>query len=460
MKKCPNCGQKNYAIINGYFKCNICGNIWKENMNDNKQVNNNMNNYMSKNTNYILRNHMNYNMYMNNNMNHNNIYLNNINKTNYNNKIHINNKDNNVINKNNKVSKISSTKKEKEEEEKSSKKKELEYECECCPEKEEEGNQFLINIKFFDLENTINYEKKNLTGLLNLCLVKYLSESIGDDNIILGKMPPDIRNIIIELRNSLNFTKDNQKNIYNLLNENKGNNIIVYSQYISKIMNSAIINNIISHLNNDKKIKIDNYWRCLSKYEEYTSFFEQELIKDLKNTSFDYSVVSLGIIDTKNEEKYKLKRNNCLNKEKRILYHGTQIDPISKILTSEFKYSRRPFYGMGIYFSDIIDYIPFYTGGKNFEDRRDKFGYIVPIGDVFSFIACEVFYDRNKFKEIKDDSLYVPDLDHFPSYEELKEKYRDKMIEPNGIHFIKVNSDGNVLSENPFLDEEKNGEFL
>ena len=115
---------------------------------------------------------------------------------------------------------------------------------------------------------------------------------------------------------------------------------------------------------------------------------------------------------------------------------------------------------MGIYFSDIIDYIAFYTGGKNFEDRRGKFGYIVPIGDVFSFIACEVFYDRNQFKEIKDDSFYVPDLDHFPSYKELKEKYRDKMIEPNGIHFIKVNSDGNVLSENPFLDEEKNGQFL
>ena len=77
--------------------------------------------------------------------------------------------------------------------------------------------------------------------------------------------------------------------------------------------------------------------------------------------------------------------------EKRILYHGSQIDPISKILTSEFKCIRRAFYGMGIYFNDIIDYVAFYSGGNDFAKRRINFGKIVPVYSIFSFIASEVF---------------------------------------------------------------------
>jgi hypothetical protein len=187
------------------------------------------------------------------------------------------------------------------------------YEKECKKNSEKENflsteqkeEKFLINIKFFELERNIYYEKKNLTGLLKLCLMKYLSEFI-EDKEILNKLSPEIKKIIINLRNSLEFTKDNEKNICNLLRENKGNNIIIYSQYINEIINTTIINDIMNLLKDDKKTKIDNYWRCLSKYEEYSSFFEQELIKDLKNTKFDYSIISLGILEKKDEEEYKL----------------------------------------------------------------------------------------------------------------------------------------------------------
>ena len=289
--------------------------------------------------------------------------------------------------------------------------------------------------------------------------MKYISELI-EEKIILDKLSPEIKAIILKLHNSLEFTKDNKKNIYNLLQETKGNNIIIYSQYINMIINTTIINNIINLLKNEKKDKINNYWKCLSKYQAYNSFFEKELIKDLKNTKFDYSLIGLGILEKKEEEQYKIRRDSCPNMEKRILYHGSKIDPISNILTTEFKYSTRPFYGMGIYFSDIIDYVSFYRGGKDSDGGRINFGDIVPVNDTFSFIACEVFYDKKKFKQIKDDSLYVPDIDHFPTYEELKEKYSDKMVEPNGIHFIRVNNEGDSLSESCFLKERKKGEFL
>ena len=93
---------------------------------------------------------------------------------------------------------------------------------------------------------------------------------------------------------------------------------------------------------------------------------------------------------------------------------------------------------MGIYFSDILDYVSFYSGGKNYESRRDNFGSILNVKDTFSCVSAEVYYSKNKKKEIYDYSLYVKELDHFPTYKELKRDYPDKMVEKQGIHFARV----------------------
>ena len=61
----------------------------------------------------------------------------------------------------------------------------------------------------------------------------------------------------------------------------------------------------------------------------------------------------------------------------------------------------------------------------------------------------------NKFKQINDFNLFVPELNYWPTYEYLKENYPDKMIEPNGIHYIRVDNDGKPLSENKFLLKKK-----
>jgi len=297
---------------------------------------------------------------------------------------------------------------------------------------------------------------------LNLCLIKYISNIFKKEEID-KILSPEIKRIILKLQKNINFGEDNRENIKILLKENKGNNILIYSQYINEIFNNNIkIRNLINLLEKDKREEIDIYWGCLSNYNEYNIFFEKEFEKDLKKTKFDYSLISLAILekDEEDEEEYKTKRDSCPNMTKRILYHGSQIDPISKILTDEYKYTRKAFYGMGIYFSDIIDYIAFYCGGTGLSNRRDNFGNIVPVNSTFSFIASEVFYDKNKFRQIKDMSLYVPELNHFPSYNELKRKYSRKMIEPNGIHFIRVNDDGDALTERDFINKKNKGEFL
>jgi len=297
---------------------------------------------------------------------------------------------------------------------------------------------------------------------LNLCLIKYISNYFKNKEIK-KILSPEIKRIILKLQKNINFGEDKRENIKMLLNEDKGNNILIYSQYINEIFNNNIkMKNLINLLEEEKREEIDIFWGCLSNYNEYNIFFEKEFKNDLKKTIFDYSLISLAILEKKekDEKEYKSKRDACPNIVKRILYHGSQIDPISKILTDEFKYTRKAFYGMGIYFSDMIDYIAFYCGGTGLENRRDNFGNIFPVNSTFSFIASEVFYDKNKFKQIKDMSLNVPELEHFPSYDELKQKYSDKMVEPNGIHFIRVNYEGDSLTEKDICDKKSKGEFF
>jgi hypothetical protein len=77
------------------------------------------------------------------------------------------------------------------------------------------------------------------------------------------------------------------------------------------------------------------------------------------------------------------------------LWHGTQVDNASKIISSKFKYTRKAFYGMGIYFTDNIDYVTFYSGGESFNNRRNNFNKILPPNSTYTFIASEIFYDRD-----------------------------------------------------------------
>ena len=492
MVSCPKCNSLKFQKLNEiYFKCDKCGYIWKEKKNNKLLRSDEGEDTLIPKLDKKL---------------HHNIAQNNLNKNindNSNNNSHIKKKDlidtkkirtpkvdlsfnkiNNIDNNLNKndekdISKIQNDKKENDikkdninEEEINNlfNDEDLEYLKQfdinddiidealnhLC--ENEVKKELLINIKFFKKRNNNQYQIKDLPGLLNLCLMKYISEFFDNDEI-LNKLPSEIKDIIINLRDNISFTENDKNNICNLLKENKGNNIIIYSEYLNLVLNSKKIKDIINILNEKQKEKINIYSGSLSNYIEYSSFLEKELIKDLKKTRFDYSLISLGILD-KNDDLYKNKKMNCHNMKKMILYHGSQIDPIANILTSEFLYAKKAFYGMGIYFSDLIDYISFYSGGNRLENRRKNFGKIIPINSTFSFIACEIFFDKKKFKQIKDDSYYVDELDHFPSYEEIKQNYPDKMIEPNGIHFIRVDNEGESLSESFFIKERKKGAFL
>ena len=302
-------------------------------------------------------------------------------------------------------------------------------------------------------------ERGPLSGILNICLLKYISRYITDDIFLKLKSP--IKEIIETIKKEINFKNQAEEDIKAILKDKSGDNIFEYCKYINSLLTKKTVDDLIDLFDYEKKEKFNNFWSKLMKFDEFNSFFEKELEIALRNSYFDYSVISMILYEKSRRKKYLNGRKNCPNCHKRVLFHGTQIDPISKIITKEFLYTRKAFYGMGIYFSDMLDYIGFYAGGQDYNTRRRNFGTILPVGETFSCIGAEIYYDENKLKRVYDFSLLVKTLDHFPTYEEIKREWPSKMVQKNGIHFARVEPyQGQVIEKINIPKEEKKGNFL
>ena len=327
---------------------------------------------------------------------------------------------------------------------------------------------FLLNLNFFPNhkvnENKIDekylYLYNEFTGILKLCLLKFITRNM-EENIIKKIENSKYREIILNLKNEIKFQGDLKEDIKGLLQNKSGNNILEYSSYVNSIINNNNIEYFVNLLKKKEQNKVKEFSIDLSRYQEFNVLFENDFIKALENSYFDYSIISISICEKSNRLKYLTEKNNCQNCKTKYLFHGTQIDPISKIITGSFLYTRKAFYGMGIYFSDMLDYVAFYSGGETYENRRKNFGKTLPINSTFSLIASEVYYDQTKKKNIYDWSYFVKELDHFPSYEEIKKKYPDKMVEKNGIHFALVEPHhGQVKGQKESIIENSKGNFL
>ena len=318
----------------------------------------------------------------------------------------------------------------------------------------------LLSVKFHKNVNLNEGDmtKGKLTGILRLILLKYISSCINNINLINSS---EIRDIISELKQGIKLEESPEADIKSNLSETSGGNIIAYSNYISSVISDNDIDNLLELVGQSMKNQIIKYWSILSKYEEFNKKFQEELLKAIKNSYFDYSLIGLSIYEQSNRINYLNARGKCPNPEIRYLFHGTQIDPISKIISNGFLYTRKPFYGMGIYFSDMLDYVSFYCGGKDFYSRRDNFGKTTPVNSTFSCVAAEVFYSENEKKEIFDFSLNVEELDHSPTYEEIAQNYTDKMIPINGVNFARVEpNQGQVRNKEDIISDKRKGKFI
>ena len=308
------------------------------------------------------------------------------------------------------------------------------------------------NLKEIDLNN------KSLSGILRLILIKYISSFITDINQINSN---EIKKIISILKKGIKPTENPEIDIKTNLSENSGRDILSYSNYVCSIMTDEKIKTLLETVGSKSKEEIINYWKILSLYEEFNQLFWIEVSNALKNSYFEYSLISLSMFEENNKKDFLKEKKNCKNLMAKYLFHGTLIDPISKILTKGFIYTRKAFYGLGVYFSDMLDYVAFYSGGKDYKSRRSYFGCTLPINETFSCVSSEVYYDKTKKKNIYDFSLMVNDLDHFPTYEEIKRDYPDKMVEKNGVHYARIEPEyGQVRNKEEIISDIKKGKFL
>ena len=162
------------------------------------------------------------------------------------------------------------------------------------------------------------------------------------------------------------------------------------------------MNKILNLLTNSDLKQMNDIRNHLSKYNKCIKFFNNEFVKTNKESFIEFSVISLVIIEREDFEKFDIERQKCPNREERILYHGTNIEPISSILTGLYRKSLKSWnsiIGKGVYFTDSLDYA-WYYGGK---DNRTNFYSIPKVDDTFTVIMNYVYYDRYGAKQVNDD---------------------------------------------------------
>ena len=126
-----------------------------------------------------------------------------------------------------------------------------------------------------------------------------------------------------------------------------------------KYINPNYLNQIL-----DTKIR-------LAKYSNFVDFFEKEIQNSLRRNVFEFTVTSLVIIERNDFDIFEKEKNSCPNRIIKLLYHGTQIHPISCILTGMFRKSVQYCqHGRGVYFTDDLDYCWFYGGDQ--DNRANK----------------------------------------------------------------------------------------
>ena len=186
----------------------------------------------------------------------------------------------------------------------------------------------------------------------------------------------------------------------------KGSNILNFSKYIDASINSNDIKMLFQFLKNEDLKEITDIKNRLLNYNEYIKLFEKDFEKRMRNSIFEFSIISLVIMEREDFQTFEKERKKCPNRIDRILYHGTSIEPISCILTGYFKKSVDRCYqhGKGVYFTDILDYCWFYGGEK---DNRSNGNKIPKINETFTFIACSIYYDKKGFRQVKD-YIYTP----------------------------------------------------
>ena len=89
-----------------------------------------------------------------------------------------------------------------------------------------------------------------------------------------------------------------------------------------------------------------------------------------------------------------MEKNNCPNREIKILYHGTKVNSAVEILSSQFRDANAHAIGIGVYFTDSL----YYAWNYAVENKYGRNFNIAKVGDYFTFLASEIYYDSTQIE--------------------------------------------------------------
>ena len=263
---------------------------------------------------------------------------------------------------------------------------------------------FKVYIKFIKSHKKSMFDcYRDLHGLLKLCLLNEISSKFNPDNLNIFKTISEIAYFIMTILNKSYITnfdlQETKENIKQILEKIDGRNVINFSNFVEEEISSQNINQMMNFLPKKNFIEINDLKMRLGKYSQYISFFEKQFENSLRESIFEFSVVSLIILDREDFDIFETERSKCQNRVDRILYHGTQIEPISCILTDLFKRSEDAHYqhGKGVYFTDNLDYCWFYGGTVNNRYNKNK---IPKVNDTFTALVNLVYYNDDGYLKV------------------------------------------------------------
>ena len=261
-----------------------------------------------------------------------------------------------------------------------------------------------VNESYFSIFNLNSKKEIELYGLLKLCLLKEISSKFKEEEI--KKLPDILSYIVLILKNGYINEEIAKEDIKNVLNKMKGSNILNFSRFIDKTIDSNQIKILLQFLEKEELENINAIQKRLANYNEYMKLFEKDFEQRKRESIFEFSIISLVVMEREDFQTFEAERKNCQRRVDKVLYHGTSIEPISCILTGYFRKSIDKCYqhGKGVYFTDTLDYCWFYGGEESNRSNGNK---IPNLGQSFTLIANLTYYDHKGLRKVIDHT-YTP----------------------------------------------------
>jgi hypothetical protein len=265
--------------------------------------------------------------------------------------------------------------------------------------------QYLLINQLKNVKNAVNFSNsffKDINTEVEKCanvLQNHNFVSLGTTNPrpdIVDKEVIDITNeskreeLSKEILKIAGTNNEDDNNNYNNIN-NQEVNIMESAKNIKMEDLQKYIQHISLKANEQEK----NIKKFIKKGEKYNELFDEEIEIAFKKSVFEYTIAHILAID-KEDTIYQEEKAKCPNITKKILFHGTNVNAVTGVLSNQFYDARVHIFGEGVYFTDILDYAWYYAG----EVRRKNFNNIPKVGDTFTCVASEIYYDKEKIQKV------------------------------------------------------------